>query len=156
MANRSKIETEELAAAITVFLADTTIVYYKTHAFHWNVEGSNFYGIHLMFEKFYTKLWKSMDEIAERIRAIGERAPSNFVDLLKSATILENETSPHPQVMVQILRDDYYALAKVAYQVCEIANAHGDLITADIMIKKANFLEKAAWMCHSTLNAEIG
>ena len=112
MSNHRKDDTRELVAALNVFLADTAIVYYKTHAFHWNVEGSNFYGIHLMFEKFYTKLWKSMDEIAERIRALGEKAPSNFADLLSNATIIENETSPQPQVMVQTLRNDYFSLAK--------------------------------------------
>src|SRR3990167_7209564 len=126
MSNHRKDDTRELVAALNVFLADTAIVYYKTHAFHWNVEGSNFYGIHLMFEKFYTKLWKSMDEIAERIRALGEKAPSNFADLLSNATIIENETSPQPQVMVQTLRNDYFSLAKKAYEICAIANAHGD------------------------------
>ena len=58
-----KEEIRELVESLNVFLADTTIVYYKTHGFHWNVEGDNFYGLHLMFEKFYTKLWKSMDEV---------------------------------------------------------------------------------------------
>lgn len=151
MANHQKADTQELVQALTVFLADTTILYYKTHAFHWNVEGSNFYGLHIMLEKFYTKIWKSMDEIAERIRAIGEKVPSNLADLLKNATIRENATSPSPHVMMQVLRDDYLASAKKAYAICEIANAQGDLITADILTVKATFLEKAAWMCHSTL-----
>lgn len=154
MANHKKADTRELVEALNVFLANTTIVYYKTHAFHWNVEGSNFYGLHVMLEKFYTKLWKSMDEIAERIRALGEKAPSNFVDLLRNATILENETSPQSQVMMQILWNDYFALAQNAYEICAIATAHEDLITADILTQKATFLEKAAWMCHSTLAGE--
>lgn len=146
-----KDETRDLVQALNVFLADTAIVYYKTHGFHWNVEGANFYGLHLMFEKFYTKLWKSMDEVAERIRALGEKVPPNYADLLKNATIEENETAPQSQVMVRVLRDDYFALAKNAYEVCAIASAHGDLITADMLTKKAAFLEKAAWMFHSTI-----
>lgn len=154
MANHKKEETEKLIQALTIFLADTTILYYKTHAFHWNVEGSNFYGLHIMFEKFYTKLWKSMDEIAERIRALGDKAPSNFADLLSQGSITESESSPHPQIMVQVLRNDYFALAKKAYAVCAIATEHGDLVTVDILTKKATFLEKAAWMCHSTLSGE--
>jgi starvation-inducible DNA-binding protein len=105
-----------------------------------------------MFEKFYTKLWKSMDEIAERIRALGEKAPSNFVELLSKATILENETAPLSYVMVQTLRNDYFALAENAKKICVIATAHEDLITADMMTRKAAFLEKAAWMLHSTLD----
>ena len=147
-----KDETRKLVEALNVFLADTTIVYYKTHAFHWNVEGANFYGLHLMFEKFYTKLWKSMDEIAERIRAFGEKVPPNFADLLKNATILENETAPQSQVMARVLRDDYLALAEKAFEVCAIANTIEDVITVDMMTKRATFLEKAAWMLHSTIS----
>jgi starvation-inducible DNA-binding protein len=154
MANHKKQDTEEIIQALTIFLADTTILYYKTHAFHWNVQGDNFYGLHLMFEKFYTKLWKSMDEIAERIRALGEKAPSSFAELLRQGSIAESEASPQPQGMIQILRNDYFALAKEAYAVCEIAAEHGDLVTVDILTKKATFLEKAAWMCHSTLSGE--
>lgn len=154
MANHKREEVRDVIQGLTVFLADTTVLYYKTHAFHWNVEGSNFYSIHLMFEKFYTKLWKSMDEVAERMRALGEKAPSNFADLLNNATIVESETSPIPEIMVQILRNDYLALANRAYEICAIATAHGDLVTADILTKKATFLEKAAWMCHSSLSGE--
>lgn len=138
--------------SLNVFLADTTIVYYKTHAFHWDVEGANFYSLHLMFEKFYTELWQSMDEIAERIRALGEKVPPNFADLLKNATILENETAPQSQAMLRILRDDYFALAEKAYAVCAIANTREDLVTVDMMTKRAAFLEKAAWMLHSAIS----
>lgn len=155
MSNHYKKEdTRELIAALNVFLADTAIVYYKTHAFHWNVEGENFYAIHLMFEKFYTKLWKSMDETAERIRSLGERVPTKYADLLQNATIEENETSPQIQAMVRILRDDYLALSQKAYKVCAIAKTHGDLVTMDMMTKRSTFLEKAAWMLHSTLSGE--
>lgn len=151
MANNYKTnKNREVIESLNVFLSNTAIVYYKTHGFHWNVEGGNFYSLHLMFEKFYTKLWKSMDEVAERIRALGDRTPSNYTDLLSKATIKENEGAPHYLVMAQILRDDYLALAQKAYEVSTLATANGDLITADIMIKKATFLEKAAWMLRST------
>lgn len=149
-----KDETREITLALTAFLADTAVVYYKTHAFHWNVEGANFYGLHLMFEKFYTKLWKSMDEVAERIRVFGEKAPSNYAELLKNATILEHETSPSAHVMAQALRNDYIDLAKIAIDVATIAQSRGDQITADMMTRKATFLEKAAWMLHSTITGD--
>lgn len=153
MANHhQRSDALETVAALNTFLADTAVVYFKTHGFHWNVEGANFYGIHLMFEKFYIKLWKSMDEVAERIRALGEKAPQNYEELLKNATILENETAPQPNVMVQILHKDYFDLSKKAHDIAAKATAVGDLITADMMIRKATFLEKAAWMLQSTVS----
>ena len=152
MSNHYKKEdTRDIINSLNEFLANTAVVYYKTHGFHWNVEGANFYGMHLMFEKFYTKLWKSMDETAERIRALGERVPQSYTDLLPMATILEHEAAPHGQVMAQILRNDYFDLADNALKIAELATKHGDLVTTDMMIKRAAFLQKAAWMLHSSI-----
>lgn len=152
MANHyKKSETRDIIEGLNGFLADTAIVYYKTHAFHWNVEGANFYSLHLMFEKFYIELWESMDEIAERIRALGEKVPPNYANLLQNATIEEHEATPRGQIMVQLLRDDYYALAQKANEVGEIASKKDDLVTTDMMTRRAAFLEKAAWMLQSTV-----
>ncbi len=144
-----------LIAALTEFLADTSLVYYKTHAFHWNVEDPNFYGLHIMFEKFYEELWKSTDELAERIRALGEKTPSSYQELLKHATLKESETAPPSQMMIKILRDDYLALAKKAHAVGSLAEAQGDMVTSNMMAEKATFLEKAAWMLQSSLASTV-
>ena len=69
-----KPETDA-ANALSRVLADTYMLYLKTHNFHWNVEGANFRNLHLMFEEQYQALWKSLDELAERIRALGQYAP---------------------------------------------------------------------------------
>jgi starvation-inducible DNA-binding protein len=152
MANHyKKDETREIVKYLTVFLANTTMVYYKTHGFHWNVEGTNFYGMHLMFEKFYTDLWESMDEIAERIRALGEKVPASLEELLPQSTISENETAPQAHVMAQTLRDNYRELAENALKIAEFTTGKGDLATADMMIKRAAILQKAAWMLHSSI-----
>ncbi len=141
----------KITDALKDYLADNAVVYYKTHAFHWNVEGPNFYSNHLMFEKFYTKLWKSLDEVAERIRTFGEKAPSNFKELLQNAYIKETETSPVEHIMAKILRDDYLLLAQKAREVGAIAESFGDKATTDLMTEKETFLEKAAWMLQSTI-----
>lgn len=146
----SMVDRHEIIEALNRFLADTAIVYFKTHAFHWNVEGDTFYSSHIMFEKFYTKLWKSLDDVAERIRALGEKAPPSFGRLLEWASIQEAETTPKSHIMMKILRDDYIALAIKAHEVCAIAEKSGDLITTDMMTEKAAFLEKAAWMLLSS------
>jgi starvation-inducible DNA-binding protein len=133
------------------YLADTAIVYYKTHTFHWNVEGPNFYGIHLMFEKLYTTLWESMDETAEHIRTLGEKVPASYADLLKLGSIEESETTPLSNIMVQVLRDDHITLSKKAYEVSTYAESQKDMATVDIMAKHAAFLEKACWMLQSSI-----
>jgi starvation-inducible DNA-binding protein len=152
MANPSSHKDRpNIVKALNEYLADTTVAYYKTHGFHWNVEGQNFYSLHLMFEKFYEELWESMDEIAERIRALGEKIPPSLAELLKDASIKEAKTVPTASIMVKILKEDYLNLAKKAHEVGSIADAQGDRVTTDMMTEKATFLEKAAWMLQSTL-----
>lgn len=143
----------ELIDALLSVLADTTIVYYKTHGFHWNVEGANFYSLHLMFEKFYQTLWESMDDIAERIRALGEKTPPSLAELLERSSLKETDTAPTATIMVQKLRDDYQRLAQEILKAAELAVKLGDSVTENMMTEKATFLEKAAWMLHSSLTS---
>jgi len=140
----------ELIPVLHKILADTSVVYYKTHAFHWNVEGSDFYPLHLMFEKFYVTLWESLDEIAERIRALNGKAPPSLIMLLENASIKEMETTPTAPVMVQTLKDDYLLLAQKTKNAALLAEEKKDPITSNILTEQATFLEKAAWMLFSS------
>lgn len=140
-----------IITALKGYLADTTVIYFKTHTYHWNVEGQDFYSLHLMFEKFYQELWESMDEIAERIRAFGGKPPQSLNELLKVASIKEFETAPTSQNMLKNLREDYLTLAEKAYNVGSIAEEHNDRVTTDMMTEQSAFLEKSAWMVQSSI-----
>ena len=72
-------------------LADTYVLYGKTHGFHWNVTGPMFNTLHLMFMDQYTELWNALDVIAERIRALGFLAPFGGNTLGQLASIKEAE-----------------------------------------------------------------
>ncbi len=141
----------EVVKALTTYLANSTVVYYKTHAFHWNVKGSEFYSLHLLFEKFYQEIWESLDETAERIRALGGEAPESLTELLKLSTIREATSSPAHTDMVKILKEDFLELAKNAHDAGEVADKHLDRVTTDMMTAQAGSLEKAAWMLRSTI-----
>ncbi|MBX9621450.1 MAG: DNA starvation/stationary phase protection protein [Alphaproteobacteria bacterium] len=142
---------QQVTLALKGYLADATLVYFKTHTFHWNVEGHHFYSLHLMFEKFYETIWESLDEIAERIRALGEKTPPNLEALLKMASLKESTANLDGLMMVTILHEDYLALAKKAHEVGAIAEGFGDQVTTDIMTEKSAFLEKAAWMLQASM-----
>jgi starvation-inducible DNA-binding protein len=144
----------EIVAALNTFLSDTAIVYFKAHSFHWNVEGANFYGMHKLFEELYLDLWKSMDVIAERVRAYNDKVYCNFETMLQNATIEETDTSPTAPIMALNLRKDFLVLSKTAHAVGTIAEKHGDRVTTDLMAKRAAFLDKGAWMLQSSLTSE--
>ncbi|MEM9173076.1 MAG: ferritin-like domain-containing protein, partial [Pseudomonadota bacterium] len=71
-------DREAIAAGLSRLLADTYTTYLKTHNFHWNVTGPMFATLHTLFETQYTEMASAVDDIAERIRALGEPAPGSY------------------------------------------------------------------------------
>ena len=64
--------------ALRVVLADSYVLYLKTQNYHWNVSGGNFITLHDLFETLYQDLAIAVDDIAERIRTLGHKAPASF------------------------------------------------------------------------------
>ena len=79
----SEEDRRQIAEGLSNLLSDTYTLYLKTHNFHWNVTGSMFQTLHLMFEQEYTELANAVDAIAERIRALGFPAPGTYADFAK-------------------------------------------------------------------------
>ena len=84
-------------------LADTYTLYLKTHNYHWNVRGPMFHSLHTMFETQYNELALAVDEVAERIRALGELAPGSYSEFAKLASIAEGDNRKDAQAMVRDL-----------------------------------------------------
>lgn len=138
-----------ITKGLTQVLADTFVLYFKTHSFHWNVEGPHFKALHDLFEEQYTELWEATDEIAERIRALDEYGPNNFKEMLGKATLKESGQLPDEKGMLQQLEEDNRAIVDGIYSVLRTAEDAGDEITTDMMIERATVHEKAAWMLKS-------
>ena len=99
-------QRQQIADGLGRLLADTWVLYGKTHGFHWNVTGPMFTSLHGMFDTQYNELWDSLDEIAERIRALGMTAPFGDSTLTKLASIQEAASVPAAMDMVQQLMAD--------------------------------------------------
>jgi starvation-inducible DNA-binding protein len=82
-----------VADGLSRLLADTYTLYLKTHGYHWNVTGLHFRSLHLMFEEQYLELAAAVDEIAERIRALGSLAPGSYREMA-ALTSVSDEESP--------------------------------------------------------------
>src|SRR3546814_10683575 len=67
-----------IAAELSKVLADSYTLYLMTHNFHWNVTGPLFNTLHQMFMTQYSEEWTALDDIAERIRALGHHAPGTY------------------------------------------------------------------------------
>ncbi len=141
----------QIAQGLGRVLADSTVLYAKTHGFHWNVTGPRFNTLHLMFMEQYTELWTALDEIAERIRALGHMAPfggSTYRDL---STIPESNGVPPAMAMVRELVEGHEAVARTIRGVFELADGANDQPTADLLTQRLQIHEKTAWMLRSLL-----
>ena len=147
----SEAQRSEIAEGLSRLLADTYVLYGKTHGFHWNVTGPMFNTLHLMFMEQYTELWNALDVIAERIRALGVVAPHGGSTLAGLASIKEADQKPAALDMVRELVAGHEAVARTARSVFPLAEAAGDEPTADLLTQRLQIHEKTAWMLRSLL-----
>lgn len=150
MSKASYIGKKEITDGLTKVLADTFVLYFKTHAFHWNVEGPHFKSLHDLFEEQYTELWQVTDVIAERIRALDAYAPLNMDEMRKQATLEETGQMPDADEMVKQLANDNAEIVNTIFPVLRKAEDLGDEATVDLLIGRVEVHEKAAWMLRST------
>ncbi|MEZ6195627.1 MAG: Dps family protein [Planctomycetota bacterium] len=132
--------------ALSRLLADSYTLYTKTHNFHWNVTGPMFTTLHTLFETQYTELALAVDEIAERIRALGAKAPGSYTEFGKIATVKEATGTYAATEMIEILVADQAKIAASAKAVIEAAGAAGDEVSVDLGVQRTNVHEKNAWM----------
>ena len=146
-----KDDREAIADGLADVLADTYVLYLKTHGYHWNVTGPLFNTLHLMFETQYNELWMAMDEIAERIRALGVAAPGSGSDFVKRAKVKEAVGVPAAEDMLADLAKGHERVAKTARQAFSAADTAGDQPTMDLLTQRMQAAEKTAWMLRSML-----
>ena len=144
-------EREESVAALKKLLGETYALYAKTHGYHWNVTGPRFHGLHAMFEEQYNDLWTALDEIAERIRALGHFAPGSPGEMTDLATIKPDNGIPEADDMVANLAKGHEAVSRAAKDGLAIAEKNGDAVTADLFTQRAQVSEKTAWMLRSSV-----
>lgn len=136
---------------LKVVLADTYTLYLKTQNFHWNVTGEQFFSLHDMFEKQYEDLANAVDEIAERLRALGEKTPASFKEFLGLSTIEEAKGAPSDRDMIKLLEADQTKILNTLKGCLDVAQREGDEVTADMLISRMTVHEKNRWMLQSSL-----
>jgi starvation-inducible DNA-binding protein len=149
----SKKEREKIAEGLSLLLADSFTLYLKTHNFHWNVTGPMFNTLHVMFMDQYTELWNALDLIAERIRALGVKAPGTYREFSQLTGIKESEGSPNATEMLKQLLAGQEAVAKTARSIFPLVDKAGDEPTADLLTQRMQIHEKNAWMLRSMLDS---
>jgi len=144
-------DRKAIADGLSRFLADTYTLYLKTHNFHWNVTGPMFNTLHLMFETQYNELALAVDQIAERIRALGFPAPGSCQRYAQLSSIKEEVGVPAAEEMIRQLVEGQEAVVRTARQIFPIADEVHDEPTTDLLTQRMQIHEKNAWMLRSML-----
>ncbi|MGH8247295.1 MAG: Dps family protein [Gammaproteobacteria bacterium] len=144
-------QRQRIADGLAHLLADTYTLYLKTHNFHWNVTGPMFATLHALFEQHYTELAGAIDEIAERIRALGEPAPGSYRQFSELTSLSEESGTPSAQQMIRQLISDQEAIARTARRLFPLLESAGDQPSADLLTRRLQIHEKNAWMLRSLM-----
>lgn len=123
----------------------------QTHLCHWNVRGPSFFALHAAFEAQYTELFTAIDEIAERIRALGALAPGGLSNLAQLAQVKEIEEDAKAEAMVAHLAAVNRQLVEKLIAARDAAGTAEDTQTEDLMIARIQVHEKTIWMLDSYL-----
>ena len=140
-----------IADGLSRLLADTYTLYLKTHNFHWNVTGPMFNTLHAMFEEHYLELAPAVDEIAERIRALGCYAPGSYKQFVELSSVAEADGVPSANDMIRQLLTSHETVVRTAREVFPVAEDGNDEATADLLTQRIQLHEKTAWMLRSLL-----
>lgn len=147
----SEENREAIAEELSKVLADTYMLYLKTHNYHWNVTGELFHSLHEQFEDQYTELAEAVDEIAEGIRTLGYRAPGTFKEYSELTSIEEDQEEPEALEMVRRLALGNEKVLRTARKALEPANEAEDEATIDLLTQRLHVHAKTAWMLRSHL-----
>ena len=149
----SESERSDIADKLSGLLADSYSLYLKTHNYHWNVTGPQFNTLHEMFETQYSELAIAIDDIAERIRALGVKAPGSYREFSERTSIADASGAESAEDMVRLLVEGQETVAKTAREAFPVAEAANDEPTADLLTQRMQVHEKNAWMLRSMLAA---
>lgn len=142
---------EKITAGLSKVLADSYMLYLRTHNYHWNVTGEHFHSLHEQFEEQYNELAAAIDEIAERIRALGHRAPGSFREFTELTSIVEDTDQPKAMEMVRRLAVDNETVMRTARETLPACEEAGDEATIDLLTERLHTHSKTAWMLRSHL-----
>jgi starvation-inducible DNA-binding protein len=143
--------SEKLNEELNVQVATWSVVYTKLHNFHWYVKGPSFFTLHVKFEELYNEATAHMDEIAERLLALGGKPVATMKEQLELSVVDEASSSENAEEMVDTLVADYDKVMKSLKKGMELAAEDGDDMTEDMLNAIHQNLEKHSWMLSAFL-----
>ncbi|QDK36303.1 Dps family protein [Bdellovibrio sp. NC01] len=145
----SSIERIRNADILSNLLSDSYFMLLKTQNCHWNVTGPTFKSLHQLFEEQYKELFKAIDEIAERIRGLGEYTPASFIDFSERSQIKERREHADYMDMLRDLGVSTQIMINRLRDFIRDIDTSEDSVTHDLLVRRLAVHEKNLWMIQS-------
>jgi starvation-inducible DNA-binding protein len=146
----AKNSSVQMAKHLVNSLSDTYLLTIKTHGYHWNVTGPQFYELHLLLEKQYQELFEAADTLAERIRALDVYAPGSAQAFHMHTAVKEaGDKPPSAKGMVVDLVKTHEQVRERIEEGRAFANEIGDAASEDFLIQRLDAHDKMIWMLKS-------
>jgi starvation-inducible DNA-binding protein len=136
-------------------IANWSVLFIKLHNYHWYVKGNQFFTLHTKFEEFYNEASLHIDELAERLLAIGGQPVATMKECLAMASVQEANGNESADEMVQSISSDYSLLVGELKEGMSIAEQANDEITGDMLLAIHSSLEKHVWMLKAYLGRSV-
>lgn len=142
---------DELKISTKVVLANTYFMYFKAHAYHWNVEGIHFSQYHEFFSDLYEELFAAVDVIAEQIRALDELAPHSLSSLYSFKTVQEDSVPPVliKDMLANLIADNDKVIESLN-NLLKVAMQNNKQGLADFAAGRIDVHSKHGWMLRSS------
>ncbi|MBI5975732.1 Dps family protein [Staphylococcus canis] len=141
----------EVVKVLNNQVANWTVLFTKLHNFHWYVKGPNFFSLHEKFEELYNSASQYVDDLAERILAIGGNPVATLKEYLEISIVEEAGKNLSAQEMVKELSEDFIKVSKQLEEAIEVASKAEDDVTEDMFIGMKTDIDKHVWMLKSYL-----
>ena len=142
---------EDLVQAMNRVFGNTFVMYYKTHSYHWNVEGRSFFADHTFLEEIYTEVYGVVDTIAEHIRQLDAFAPTSLIKVKQSSSVAEDDTVVDSIQMISNLLTANDVVILSLMQAYKIAEAAGEIGVSNFLQDRVIAHQKHRWMLKATL-----
>ena len=140
-----------LVDTLKTTLADTFVLYFKAHSYHWNVEGPDFPQYHDFLQNLYQEVFASIDSLAELIRTLDSYAPGTLTRLKELTTIEETDDVPDAKTMMTRLLQENNILRASLLTAYTTADTTGEVGISNFLQDRIQAHEKHSWMLRSIL-----
>ncbi len=142
---------EKLIDIVNKQIANWNVLYVKLHNYHWYVKGPQFFTLHTKFEELYNEAALHVDELAERLLALGGKPLATMKDYLVAASVHEAKGNETAEEMVEEIVRDFETMIQELKDGMNYAGEIDDETTGDMLLGIHQSLEKHVWMLKSFL-----